>query len=73
MVKHKWEAEEVTEYGTKPHVCVKCRVIKMWHGGDYQSWKYSWCEVFTTMNGNEDWRTHTSWQRPECIAKILKT
>ncbi len=70
MARHKWKEEEVMEYGTKPHVCVKCGIRKMWHGGDYQAWEYSWNEVFTAMNGKEDWRTHKTWHRPECVGKF---
>jgi hypothetical protein len=46
---------------------------KMWRGGDYQAWEYIWNEAFTTMSGKEDWITHTSWQRPECVGKKIKT
>ncbi len=67
--KHKWQAEEVMEYGTKPHVCIKCKIRKMWRGGDYQGWEYIWNETFTAMNGEEGWRILTSWNRPECIEK----
>jgi len=53
MARHKWEEEQVTEYGTRPHRCINCGVRKMWRGGDYQSWEYIWCEAFTAMNGEE--------------------
>ena len=71
MRKHRWEKEEVTEYGTKRHICVKCGIRKHWRGGDYQSWEYYWCETFVMTKGGEDWRIIETWERPECIERNI--
>lgn len=73
MNRHKWAPEQETEWGTKPHRCIKCGIRKMWNGGDYQAWNYSWNEIFTMTVGGESWRTITTWNRPECKPIIKKT
>lgn len=66
MSRHRWEEETEYEYGTKPHVCVKCRIRKVWRGGDYQAWEYWWSEAFKAMNGTIGFTTHNTFDRPEC-------
>lgn len=69
MARHKWKPEIETEWGTKPHSCVKCGITKYWRGGDYQSWEYVWNRRYTAINGEEYWETKRSWTRPECDGK----
>lgn len=74
MHRHKWQQETVFEYGTKPHICVKCHVRKMWRGGDYQRWEYIWNEGARAMNGSTHITTHITFIRPECKPiKIIKS
>ena len=69
MARHKWKEEVETEYGTKPHKCVKCGIRKYWRGGDYQAWEYfgilavrQWMEVIIGKHMKHG-------KRPECVGK----
>ena len=69
MARHKWKEEQEMEWGTKPHICTKCGIRKMWHGGDYQAWEYTWCVDFMNYGGKIDWTIKRTWHRPECGGK----
>lgn len=66
--RHKWKKQVETEYGTKPHKCVKCGIRKFWRAGNYQAWEYYWDTCIEAMDGSNYWQTNQTWQRPECVA-----
>ena len=66
MKRHKWEEEQIHEYGTKPHTCVKCGIRKNWWGGDFQCWQYTWFITGKAMNGESYISLRESFHRPEC-------
>jgi len=60
---HKWKSVEYNILPTLHQICDKCKVERIWIGGDYQSWQY---RIYPPDYNSEFHSPKETFIRPQC-------